>query len=59
MKYEIRIPILDKAYIDQLVTALVRQGHNVYFNDDEFGGGAVCFTIMDDDLTKLGADNGR
>ena len=50
MKYELKINILDKNYTDQLITALVRQGYAVYYNEDE---NVVCFEITDDELTKL------
>ena len=49
-KYEIAINILDKNYIDSLIVALVRQGHAVYFNEDE---GVVCFSVTDDEVTKI------
>jgi len=49
-KYEISIHILDESYVDQLVTALVRQGHNVYYNADEK---AVCFMATDEGVQKL------
>jgi len=51
MKYEVRISILDKTYIDQLVVALVRQGYSVYFNDAD--GCVVCFSATDDDVTEI------
>ena len=50
MKYEFKLQILDKNYTDQLITALVRQGYAVYYNEDEK---VVCCTITDDDLTEL------
>jgi len=50
MKYELKLQILDKNYVDQLITALVRQGYAVYYHEDE---NVVCFTITDDEITKL------
>lgn len=50
MKYELKIQVLDKNYIDQLITALVRQGYCVYYREDE---NVVCCEITDDELTEL------
>ena len=49
-KYEIAIAILNKDYIDSLIVALVRQGYNVYLNEED---GVICFTATDEDVTKL------
>jgi hypothetical protein len=49
-KYEIAINIIDKNYIDSLIVALVRQGYNVYYNEDE---NVVCFTAMNDEVTQI------
>jgi hypothetical protein len=49
-RYELSIEILNKDYVDQLIVALVRQGYNVYLNEEE---GVVCCTITDDELIEL------
>jgi len=51
-KYEVAVKVLDEKYVDQLIVGLVRQGYNVYFNDEE-GKGVVCFTATDEEVTKL------
>lgn len=48
--YEIKINIIDKKYIDLLIVALVRQGYDVYYNEDE---NAVCFQINKDEITEI------
>ena len=52
-KYEIAIKVLDKDYVDNLIVALVRQGYNVYYNDDIGDGGVVCFTATDEEVSKI------
>lgn len=47
---EIRINILDEDYVDQLIVALVRQGYDVYYNDEDK---VVCFTMPKEDTTEL------
>lgn len=49
-RYEIRIGILNKDYVDSLIVGLVRQGYAPYLNEDE---GVVCYTISEDELTKV------
>ena len=49
-KYEIHIEILNKNYVDNLIVALVRQGYDVYLNEDD---NVVCFTIMEEELTEI------
>ena len=53
MRYHITLEILDKDYIDQLVTALVRQGHSVYYNHETKNKGVVCFEVYDTDLREI------
>jgi len=53
MRYELRIRILDKNYIDSLITSLVRQGYNVYYNSDEGDGGMVCFTGTEEEVFEI------
>jgi hypothetical protein len=48
-EYEISLHINDKKYIDSLVVSLVRQGYEVYYNDEE---DVVCFKTYDDDEVK-------
>lgn len=50
MRYEIPIYIIDKDYIDTLIVALVRQGHDVYYNEDD---NRVCFTMDEGDMNKI------
>lgn len=52
-KYEIAIDISDKNYIDSLIVALVRQGYNVYYNEEE---NVVCFTAGEFEVRKLKID---
>jgi len=52
-RYELRIEIMDSHYIDALITALVRQGYNVYYNPDNGNKGTVYTTIMDDVLDEV------
>ena len=49
-RYEMKIQVLDPAYVDSLIVALVRQGYGVYYNEDE---NVVCYTISDDELTEI------
>ena len=49
-RYEIRIGILNKDYVDSLIVGLVRQGYATYLNEDEE---VVCFTISEDEITKV------
>ena len=49
-KYEISIGILNKDYVDNLIVALVRQGYDVYLNEEE---NVVCFTIMEEDIKEI------
>ena len=49
-EYEVAIHIHDEKYIDSLIVALVRQGYDVYYNDDEK---VVCFTTHDDEVTEI------
>ena len=48
--YEISINILNKDYVDSLIVSLVRQGYDVYLNEEE---NVVCFTLCEDELTKI------
>lgn len=50
MRYEISIQISDKEYIDSLIVSLVRQGYNVYFNEEE---NVVCFTTAEDGVYRI------
>jgi hypothetical protein len=54
MRYELKIEILNKDYVDNLIVSLVRQGYAVYLNEDE---GLVCFEVSDTDLTRLEEKN--
>lgn len=49
-RYELKIEILNKNYIDQLIVSLVRQGYDVYLNEDD---NIVCFTISEESLTEI------
>jgi len=49
MRYELKIGILDKTYVDTLIVALARQGYAPYISDDNY----VCIEISEDELTKI------
>jgi len=49
-EYEVAINISDNDYIDTLVISLVRQGYEVYYNDDE---NKVCFKTYDDEVREV------
>lgn len=49
-EYEISLHINNRKYIDSLVVSLVRQGYEVYFNDEEE---VVCFKTYDDEVKKI------
>jgi hypothetical protein len=49
-KFEIAIKVLDEAYVDSLIVALVRQGYSVYLNEEDK---VVCFTATDEEVTKI------
>ena len=49
-KYEIKIEIANKDYVDSLIVALVRQGYNVYLNKEDK---VVCFTMMEEDMEEI------
>ena len=49
-EYEVAIKIDDNDYIDTLVISLVRQGYEVYYNDDE---DVVCFKTYDEEVRGI------
>lgn len=49
-EYEICLHVNDKKYIDSLVVSLVRQGYEVYFDNEEE---LVCFKTYGDEVTKI------
>jgi hypothetical protein len=49
-EYEVAIKITDNDYIDSLVISLVRQGYEVYYNDDE---DVVCFKTYDEEVREI------
>lgn len=49
-RYEIALEVLDEKYVDSLIVALVRQGYDVYYNDDEK---KVCFTASYEDVIEI------
>jgi len=49
-EYEVAIKIDDNDYIDTLVISLVRQGYEVYYNDDE---DKVCFKTYDEEVKEI------
>ena len=49
-EYEVAIKIENNDYIDSLVISLVRQGYEVYYNDDE---DVVCFKTYDDEVREI------
>jgi len=48
-RYELSIKILNKDYADQLIISLVRQGYNVYLNEEE---NVICCTISENELLE-------
>ena len=49
-EYEVAIKIDNNDYIDTLVISLVRQGYEVYYNDDE---DVVCFKTYDEEVREI------
>ena len=49
-EYEVAIKITNNDYIDTLVISLVRQGYEVYYNDDE---NKVCFKTYDEEVREV------
>ena len=49
-EHEVAIKIDDNDYIDTLVISLVRQGYEVYYNDDE---NKVCFKTYDEEVREV------
>ena len=49
-EYEVAIKITNNDYIDTLVISLVRQGYEVYYNDDE---DVVCFKTYDEEVREV------
>ena len=49
-EYEVAIKIENNEYIDSLVISLVRQGYEVYYNDDE---DIVCFKTYDEEVKEI------
>jgi hypothetical protein len=49
-EYEVAIKIENNEYIDSLVISLVRQGYEVYYNDDE---DVVCFKTYDEEVREI------
>lgn len=49
-RFEISIYIVDKNYIDSLIVALVRQGYEVYYNEDE---NKVCYIADKEELIEI------
>ena len=52
-RFEVAIEIIDPKYMDQLIVALVRQGYDVYFNDDDGKNGTVYFTATEEELNEV------
>ena len=54
-RFEIAIKVIDEEYVDSLVTALVRQGYSVYYND--YKGDKECpkvlFSVDSDEMHEL------
>ena len=49
-RFEIRIKILNKDYIDSLIVSLARQGYDVYLNEEEE---LVCFTTSEEEIQVI------
>jgi len=49
-RYELKIDIINKDYVDKTIVALVRQGFDVYINEDE---NVICCTVTEDILEEI------
>jgi len=49
-RYELKIHVINSEYVNTLIVSLVRQGYNVYYNEDEK---VVCCTITEDELEEI------
>ena len=49
-KYEVKIDILNKDYVDSLIVALARQGYAPYINESD---NVACFTITNEELQEV------
>lgn len=49
-RFEVSMNILNKEYMDNLIVALVRQGHEVYYNEDE---NKVCYIADKEELIEI------
>jgi len=49
-RYELKIEILDHAYVDSLIVALARQGYAPYIHIDE---NVICVTVSEEELKEL------
>lgn len=52
-KYEITIKILDEKYINDLIISLVRQGYEVYYNNEDFSKGTIHFITNEEEVIKI------
>lgn len=52
-RYELTIRILNRDYIDSLVTSLVRQGYSVYLNQNDNEVNTLHFEVSDEDLIEI------
>jgi hypothetical protein len=48
-QFDLKIEILDEKYTDQLIVALVQQGHEVYLGEDN----NVYFQVYGCDMSEL------
>lgn len=53
-KFKLKMQILDRAYLDSLITALVHQGYAVYYHSDDSELGALYFEFEGYDLVEMG-----
>ena len=49
-RFEVKIEILNKDYVDSLIVALARQGYAPYLNEED---NMVCFTISEEELQEI------
>ena len=49
-KYEVALSIINKDYTDLLAVGLIRQGYNVYLNEEE---NKLCFSATEEDVAEI------
>ena len=49
-RYEVALGIINEDYTDLLTVGLIRQGYNVYYNEEEK---KLCFSATGEDVTEI------